>query len=487
MHPMSTLLVIDDEPAILFSIEQIFEGGDVQILTAPSAREGLRVMEEASPSVVVLDIRLGDASGLDLFQKLRNINPRVLVIFITGHGNADTAIEAMKLGAFDYLVKPLDLSQLTQVVQQAVSISRLMQVPAIIEESERPETRADRLVGSGPAMQAAFKQIGRIASQDVYVLILGESGTGKELVARAIYHHSHRRHATFLAINCAAIPEALLESELFGHEAGAFTGADRRRIGKFEQCHGGTLFLDEIGDMPLNTQAKILRVIQEGQFQRLGGSETLAANVRILAATNRDPAALIHEGRFRMDLYYRLRGVTIQLPALRERREDIPELAHYFLYRFNRELKTAIDAIAPEALLLLQRYHWPGNVRQLESTIREALIASAGSILLPDFLPQEVRLDQPGEAAVDTPTAEVSWEALASAFDAALASGQKGIYRQALAWFDRLLITRAMQQCDGQQTRAAELLGLSRVTLRAKLRALHLDVEHVVTQGPDPP
>jgi two-component system, NtrC family, nitrogen regulation response regulator GlnG len=480
---MPKVLVIDDEPSILFSLEQVFEGGNVEILTAPSAPEGLRVMEESSPSVVVLDIRLGDVSGLDVFQKLRKIDPRVLVIFITGHGNADTAIEAMKLGAFDYLVKPLEIDQLKQVVQQAISI-RLMQAPAIIEETERPESRADRLVGSGPAMQAAFKQIGRVASQDVYVLILGESGTGKELVARALYHHSHRRQGTFLAINCAAIPESLLESELFGHEAGAFTGAERRRIGKFEQCHGGTLFLDEIGDMPLHTQAKILRVIQEGQFQRLGGSETIATDVRIIAATNRDLDSLIQDGRFRIDLYYRLRGVTLQLPALRERREDIPELAHYFLYRFNRELKTTIDSIAPETLMLLQRYHWPGNVRQLASTIREALIASAGSILLPDFLPQEIRLDPVDETPIETGKGDLNWEKLASHVDAALESGQKGVYRQALSWFDRLLITRAMKQCDGQQSRAAELLGLSRVTLRAKLRAMHLGVERVLTQNP---
>ena len=334
----------------------------MQIISARTAEDGLRLMEEERPNVVVLDIRFGARSGLELFKALRKVNPRVLVIFITGHGNADTAIEAMHLGAYDYLVKPLDLNQLQQVVSQALSISRLMHVPAIIEEPHRSEDRPDRLVGNGTAMQAAFKQIGRVASQDVYVLILGESGTGKELVARAIYQHSHRNQASFLAINCAAIPESLLESELFGHEAGAFTGADRRRIGKFEQCHGGTLFLDEIGDMPAHTQAKILRLIQEGQFQRIGGSETIAVDVRIIAATNCDLNALIEQGRFRKDLFYRLRGVTIHLPALRERREDIPELAHYFLYRFNRQLNTAVESISPDALALLQRYDWPGNV-----------------------------------------------------------------------------------------------------------------------------
>ena len=320
----------------------------IAVFGAETAEEGLRLTAEQSPEVILLDIKLGSRSGLDVFHELRRIDPRSLIIFITGFGTTDTAIEAMKLGAYDYLTKPLDAKQLKQVVEQALAISRLAHVPTIIDEGERPEDRPDRLIGSGPAMQAVCKQIGRVAPQDVNVLILGESGTGKELVARALYHHSRRSQAPFLAINCAAIPESLLESELFGHERGAFTGADRRRIGKFEQCHGGTLFLDEVGDMAPHTQAKILRLIQEGCFERVGGSESISVDVRILAATNQDLDTLIAEGRFRKDLYYRLSGVTIPLPPLRERREDIAELAHYFLFRYNRQLGTSVQSISPE-------------------------------------------------------------------------------------------------------------------------------------------
>jgi two-component system nitrogen regulation response regulator GlnG len=427
---------------------------------------------------------LGDCSGLDLFQELRRIDPKSLIVFITGHGTTETAIEAMKLGAYDYLVKPLDVNQLQQVVEQAFAISRLMHVPAIVEEADRPEDKPDRLIGSGTAMQIVCKQIGRVAPQDVNVLILGESGTGKELVARAIYHHSRRNQAPFLAINCAAIPEPLLESELFGHERGAFTGAEHRRIGKFEQSHGGTLFLDEVGDMSPRTQAKILRLLQEGRFERLGGSEPISVNVRILAATNQDLDALLERGRFRKDLYYRLRGVTIHLPPLRERREDIPELAHYFLFRFNRQLGTAVQSIAPEALELLEAYDWPGNVRQLQSAVREALIVSAGQTILPDFLPAELHREKGSEAEEEfegTSLPHVDWQALPEFVEAAIDRRDPDLYRRALEHFDRLLVTRAMQLADGKQNRAAEILGLSRVTLRAKLRSMDMAVAKILT------
>ena len=363
----------------------------------------------------MLDIRLGDRSGLDVFHDLRRLDPKSLIIFITGHGTTDTAIEAMKLGATIIWSSRLDADQLQQVVDQAFAISRLMHVPTILEEGDRPEDKPDRLIGSGTAMQAVCKQIGRVAPQDVNVLILGESGTGKELVARAIYHHSRRNQGPFLAINCAAIPEPLLESELFGHERGAFTGADRRRIGKFEQCHGGTLFLDEIGDMSPGTQAKILRLLQDGRFERLGGSEPISADVRIIAATNQNLDALIEQGKFRKDLYYRLRGVTIHLPPLRERAEDIAELAHYFLFRFNRQLGTAVQSISPEALDMLEKYDWPGNVRELQSVIREALIVSAGLTILPDFLPIELQQEKSADSADDVETSrlpEVNWNSL---------------------------------------------------------------------------
>ena len=481
---MPKLLIIDDEAGIRFSIQQVFESEGIQVLGAENAEEGLRLAAEESPDVILLDIRLGRRNGLELFNDLRNIDPKRLIIFITGHGTTDTAIEAMKLGAYDYLVKPLDAAQLQQVVSQAFAISRLMHVPAIVEEGERPEDRPDRLIGSGPAMQTVCKQIGRVAPQDVNVLILGESGTGKELVARAIYHHSRRNLAPFLAINCAAIPESLLESELFGHEKGAFTGADHRRIGKFEQCHGGTLLLDEIGDMAPRIQAKILRLLQEKRFERLGGSETIEVDVRVLAATNQDLDALIEQGRFRKDLYYRLRGVTIHLPPLRERREDIAELAYYFLFRFNRQLGTAVQSISSRALDLLERYRWHGNVRELQSVIREALIVSAGPTILRDFLPAELHKGaniEPEPEPEPAPLPDVDWQALPDVVDNALAEGKKDVYRRALEYFDRLVVSRAMRHAGGHQNHAAELLGISRVTLRAKLRHMQLGVEKVLT------
>lgn len=474
---MFKLLVIDDESGIRFSIQQIFRSDTVTVLTAENGREGLALIRSESPDVVLLDIHLGNQSGLTLLEDIRQIDPKCLVVLITGRGTADTAIDAMKRGAFDYLVKPLDVTQLKQVVDQAFKISRLMHVPATLDTTSEDGDSSERIIGSGAAMQSIGKQIGRIARQDINVLILGESGTGKELVARAIYHHSRRNQAPFLVINCAAIPETLLESELFGHERGAFTGAERRRIGKFEQCHGGTLFLDEVGDMPLATQAKILRLLQEKQFERVGGNETLTADVHILAATNQNLDAMIEAGRFRRDLYYRLRGMTIHLPALRERIEDISELAHYFLFRFNRQLGTSVQSISPEALELMQNYSWPGNVRELQNILREALVASTGPTLLAEFLPIELHrelVDEP--VATDTAMfRELDWDSLGRFVSSALRQKQKDAYRRAMQLFDRLVVGHAMQLTNGHQAHAAELLGLSRPTIRAKIRAIKLE------------
>jgi DNA-binding NtrC family response regulator len=486
---MPTLLVIDDEPSIHFSIGRVLADQTIRILEARTAAEGIRLANEEFPDLILLDIRLGEQSGLDVFHDLRRIDPKSLIVFMTGFGTTNTAIEAMKLGAYDYLVKPLDAVQLQQVVTQALAISRLMHIPAVVEEGEQPEDMPVRLIGSGPTMQAVCKQIGRVAAQDVNVLILGESGTGKELVARAIYHHSRRNQAPFLAMNCAAIPESLLESELFGYERGAFTGADRRRIGKFEQCHSGTLLLDEIGDMTPQTQAKILRLLQEGSFERLGGSESLSADVRILAATNQDLDTLIQQGSFRKDLYYRLRGVTIRLPPLRERSEDIAELAHYFLFRFNRQLNTSVQSINPDALELLEKYPWPGNVRELQSVIRESLIVSAGPAILPEFLPAELHREPPDDDESElesAPMPNIDWQMISQFVETALARGDTDVYRQTQEQVDRFLIRRAMQLAEGQQNRAAKLLGLSRMTLRTKLRNMQLSVAKVLSpQTPD--
>jgi two-component system nitrogen regulation response regulator GlnG len=485
---MFTLLVIDDEASIRFSIEQVFEGHDARVLTAETAEEGLRIAAEELPDVILLDILLGSQSGLDMFHKLRQIDSKALVIFITGHGTAETAIEAMKLGAHDYLIKPLDIDQLQRVVGQAMQISRMMRVPTVLEKSAQTTELPQRLIGAGPAMQAIFKEVGRVAAQDVNVLILGESGTGKELICRAIYQHSARSAAPFLAINCAAIPESLLESELFGHERGAFSGADHRRIGKFEQCHNGTLLLDEVGDMSPNTQAKILRLIEAGQFERIGGNETVTADVRILAATNQNLEALIEKDRFRKDLYYRLRGVTIHLPPLRERVEDIPELAHYFLFRFSHDLGTMVQSIHPTTMERLLAYPWPGNVRELQSVIREAMLRSSGTVLLPEFLPPELARDSTAEevkAATTSSMEDSDWHALPHLLQVWLDQGETDLYRRALEHFDRMIVSNVLQHAEGNQARASAMLGLSRVTLRSKLRARGLSVEkQVATRAP---
>jgi two-component system nitrogen regulation response regulator GlnG len=331
---MATLLVIDDEESVRYSFRRVFAGEAIEVITAGSASEGLTKVRERDPDVVVLDLQLPDRSGLEVFREIHAESPDRPVIFITAHGTADTAIEAMKAGAFDYLLKPVDLERVSQLLERALEAARLMRVPAVLPD----DPREDRIIGRSPVMQEMCKTIGRLAQQDVNVLILGESGTGKELVARALYHHSRRSGRPFLAVNCAAIPEALLESELFGHEKGAFTGADRRRIGKFEQCDGGTLLLDEVGDMAPALQAKMLRVLQDQHFERVGGHETLHTNVRVLAATNQDLSNLVAAGRFRKDLYYRLNAVTVRVSSLRERKEDISELASFFLFRLDREL-----------------------------------------------------------------------------------------------------------------------------------------------------
>ena len=483
---MESLLVIDDEVGICKTIQNILQSDSLRVLVASTAADGLRLLRDEMPHVVLLDIRLGKMSGLELFRQVHEVDPKALVIFITGHGTADTAIEAMKIGAYDYLVKPLDFEMLQQVVGQALRIGRLMHAAAAIDDTSLADESSDRLVGNGPSMQSICKQIGRIAPQNVNVLVLGESGTGKELVARALYQHSRRNLAPFLAINCAAIPETLLESELFGHEQGAFTGAERRRVGKFEQCHHGTLFLDEVGDMPLATQAKILRLLQDGQFQRVGGNETLTVDVRVIAATNQNLEAMIEEGRFRRDLYYRLRGVTLHLPALRERLDDIPELAHYLLFRFNRQLGTAVQSISQDALDRLQRYRWPGNIRELQSVIRESLIVSTGPTLLPEFLSIELQSDAPSQndAPLEVETTEPivginlnAWKTLGDFVEQEMTQSSVDFYRRALIHFDRIMVGHAMKLSNGLQSRAAEILGLSRPTLRAKIRTMMADSE----------
>jgi two-component system, NtrC family, nitrogen regulation response regulator GlnG len=474
---MAKLLVIDDEESLCYSFRHVYEADKIEVLTAGTAAEGWQLLQEQQPDVVLLDLQLPDRSGLELYQDIRALDAKRPVIFMTAHGTADTAIEAMKQGAFDYLVKPVNLEILSQVLERALAAARLMHAPAVLPAEDQG---GDQIIGSSRTMQEMCKLIGRLAPQDINVLILGESGSGKELVARALYQHSRREDRPFLAINCAAIPETLLESELFGHEKGAFTGAHQRRIGKFEQCDGGTLFLDEIGDMPALLQAKMLRLLQEQRFERLGGNETLQTNVRILAATNQDLDERVAKGRFRADLYYRLKVVTIAVPPLRERRDDIAELAHYFLFRFNRELDMDMRGLAPETLELLRAYSWPGNVRELQGAIKQAMINASGHVLLPEFLPDNLRGQPPPQPA---PAPSGDLPELQALIAGLLGRGEPNIYSQVLAAVERVLFSQVLQHTHGHQQQASERLGISRATLRHKLRLLGLAVDRIITEA----
>jgi len=505
--PMSTftLLVVDDEPNIVFSLKETLSSPKLTVISAGTAREGIDLVKQKRPDVVILDVRLPDQSGLDAYDKIRQIDPRLPVIIMTAFARTETAIEAMRRGAYEYLVKPVDLKRLKDVVGKAIEVSRLSRVPAVLAETDPDDLSADRIIGLSPVMQEVYKDIGRIAPQDSTVLILGESGTGKELVARALYHYSSRHQQPFLAVNCAALPETTLESELFGHERGAFTGADQRRIGKFEQVNGGTIFLDEIGDMSPATQAKALRLLQEQQFERIGGNATVKTDVRIIAATNRDLNKDVAEGRFRQDLLYRLNGFTIQLPPLRDRREDVPALVDHFLRLFNVELNKSVLRASPEAIQLLQAHDWPGNIREFQSAIKYAMIHTTGATLVPDALPQSClamrieeapQLDFPEEAGLLMPSHSVKTVDCAdevsatssSPFDLArevtrlLQQNQPDLYRCIGQEVDRIVLQEVMSFVDGNQLQAAERLGISRMTLRSKLRSLGLIQERQTDQ-----
>lgn len=480
---MPKLLLVDDEPVICQTFRWVFAKPDLEIIIAGTVADGWERVQKDRPDAIILDLQLPDGSGMDLFHKIRGADPKRPVIFITAHGTTDTAIEAMKLGAFDYLLKPLDLERMSVLIERAVEAARLMHKPAALPDD--PST--DRIVGRSSAVQEMCKQIGRIASQEVNVLILGESGTGKELAARAIYQHSNRADRPFLAMNCAAIPEGLVESELFGHERGAFTGADRQRVGKFEQCSDGTLLLDEIGDMPLSAQAKMLRLLQDQRFERLGGNQPITTSVRVLAATNQDLDKLIATGRFRRDLYYRLKEVTIRVPPLRDRREDIPELANYFLFRFARETNRDIRGLDAKVLDIFQNYTWAGNVRELQGVIKEASLQTTGQIILPEFLPIElINSSTTGTVSSGSRNPSKGLD-LSGNIGELLRLGEKGIYSQVVGTVEKELFTRVLQHTRGHQGQACELLGIDRKTLRNKLHDLGIALDKVVTDRAESP
>lgn len=463
---MASILIVDDDAQLRSSFGKLLgqEGYDVRM--AASGESGVQMVREALPDLIIMDVRMPGMDGLEAFNLIRQHDQRVPVIVMTAFGTTDTAIKATKMGAFDYILKPFDIPEMLSLITQALEAGRLAR-EHVEMGAEPAEAPAGALIGNSRAMNEVYKAIGRAAPTDALVLIRGESGTGKELVARAVYQHSERHGKPFLVINCVAIPDTLLESELFGYERGAFTGATSRRVGKIEQADGGTILLDEIGDMPLGVQAKILRLLQEKKIERLGGHRPIDVDVRIVAATNRDLEKAVEEGRFREDLYYRLKVVTVSLPPLRDRAEDIAPLAEYFLNRLSVEMDLPNPGIAEDGYGFLRTYHWPGNVRELSNTLQKALIFNRGTALSNDELVQAVGVDSIHESEADELDVD---ERFRMTIRKALAENAgRNAFEMLMNRAGRMIIGEALQITDGNRTRAAKLLGLSRPTLIARI------------------
>lgn len=462
---MSLIYVIDDDDQLRTSFHKLLSEEGYEVAEAASGEAGLAMIKGGMPDLVILDVRLPGMSGLKVYQAIREIDPKLPVIIMTAYGTTETAIEATKLGAFDYILKPFDIPQMLKIISQALAAGRFMRFPVGMDASP-DDVNGEAIIGSSQAMQTVYKAIGRAAPTDATVLIRGESGTGKELVARALYQHSTRSNAPFLVINCVAIPETLLESELFGFEKGAFTGASHRRVGKIEQASGGTIFLDEIGDMPVSLQAKILRLLQEKSIERLGGRQTIPVDVRIIAATNRDLENAVSQGRFREDLYYRLKVVTIQLPPLCDRADDMTLLTRYFLSRHSREIGIENPGITPEALALLAKWPFPGNVRELENIIKKTLIFNRMTPISTEDISHALDEKSPESrsASVGDDASIRQWVGrmltraqLEHPFDACMEQ------------VEGIVVKEALNLTGGNRSKAAKLLGISRPTLHAKI------------------
>lgn len=484
------LLVVDDEPDVVFSFRRLFEK-DYEILEANSGEEAVKVVEARDPEVVVMDVRMRGLDGIEALRQIRQIAPRTVVILMTAYGTTQSTIEAMKLGAFDYVLKPFEISQLREVLANAARAALDMRRTVRYQgPAQSGHWEKDDIVGLSKPMQEVYKLIGRVAPSDLPVLIIGESGTGKELVARAIYQHSSRKDKPFLAINCAAIPEQLLESELFGYERGAFTGAAMAKPGKLEVCDGGTIFLDEIGEMPLATQKKLLRVLESGEIEKVGSTRATRVNVRVIAATNRDLEALVARDEFRSDLYYRLKVVEIKMPPLRERREDIPLLVDYFLEIASRELGREKPQLTSDAMVALQDYHWPGNVRELENLIKNTLVRRPTRVLSssdiaellvsasPSKLAADVQSKSSKESAPETDI-ELDDVHLRAIFDRIRVSQPLPPGFDAFDLIEKRLLELALRHCHGNKSQAARLLGISRNTVRKRVEKYGL--QHLVT------
>ena len=466
------VLIADDEDGLRWVLEKGLRGAGYQVTAVRDGTAALAESETQPYDLILLDVRMPGIDGLSLLKQIRERHPDAQVVVMTAHGTMETAIQAMQQGAYDYLAKPFDLDEVLLVAERALAARRLTQEVAALRSGLKEVWEFGALVGRHPTMQEVYKAIGRVAASDVNVLLRGESGTGKEVVARALHHYSRRAGRPFVGISAAAIPVTLLESELFGHEKGAFTDAKERRLGKLELAHGGSVFFDEIGDMPPELQVKLLRALQERVFERVGGHELIRMDARVLAATHRDLESMMRVGRFREDLFYRLNVVMISLPALRERRGDIPLLAEHFLAKYAESLGERV--VAPEALHRLMGYDWPGNVRELENVIQRAMVMASGGVVLPEHLPIG-----PVSAAV-TAAADASLEDVIEKkmgeFVRELhgqASGE--LHAQMIGLVEKPLLRVVMRETAGNQVRAAQLLGINRNTLRKKLKEHGID------------
>ncbi|MFH0732196.1 MAG: sigma-54 dependent transcriptional regulator [Candidatus Omnitrophota bacterium] len=464
---MNKILIVDDEKNVLSSFKKIMAQDGYEIYTASNAKEGLSIARDTTINLLIMDIRMPGMDGLEAFSKFKEIDQKMPIIIMTAYATTETAIEAMQLGAYDYVIKPFNIPQMKKMIEKALETARIMKTEVTFEPKE--EFKGDRIIGSSLEMQQIYKTIGQVAASDVNVLLRGESGTGKELIARAIYHYSNRKNKPFLVVNSAAIPETLLESELFGYEKGAFTDAREPRIGKLEQCNGGTIFLDEIGDMPLSIQAKVLRVLEHKSFERLGSNKTIQVDVRLITATNKNLEALIKQERFREDLYYRLNVVSIQIPALREHKQDVLQLVDYFLNKHSKELKKNFARISNDALKILQEYNWPVNIRELENVIKKAMLFCKGNTILPEHIfIQDTVVSESKDSTTQLRGL------LAHLVKQGLNTKSVSLYKDIIEEAEKALIIETLKQSRGNQSQTAKLLGISRPTLKDKIEKLGL-------------
>lgn len=475
------LLIIDDDTAILELMRQVFEAEGMEVFLEESGESAERLVAIQHPNAAIIDISLPGRSGLEILSSIKKVDPGIAVIMTSGHSSTQYAIEAMKSGAYDYLTKPLDFAKLKSVLSKALEcnlLSRKVQYTKAVEPEKLDDSNTDLMIGSSPEMIEIWKMVGKVAHTDAIVLIQGESGTGKELLARAIYNNSRRMNRPFMAVNCAAIPENLLESELFGHEKGAFTDAHSRRIGKFEQCNGATLFLDEIGEMSLANQGKLLRVLESQTFERVGGNETIKVDVRIIAATNKSLVNAVKDKSFRMDLFYRLRVVSFFLPALRDRIEDIPLLVNYFTSRFARKYGKKSSGIAPEAMDMFLSQKWEGNIRELKNVIDSATVMSKSDLLMPDDIEPFMQTKQKGPQSgphIETDNYYAIFRNMLEPVFERICLKDKGtVFENVNTGLERALVEMAMERGNNNQVLVSKLLGISRNTLRDRIERFNL-------------